>query len=346
MSEENKPEISVIVPVYRVEKYLRQCVESIRAQTFRQLEIILVDDGSPDGCPALCDELAQEDARIRVIHQKNGGVSAARNTGINAAEGGCIAFVDSDDFIAPEMYEILYRELKQNSADVAVCSYQEVTEQGTPSVHEKAGQMQKAEMSGLEFVYALAKHNTGPYVLPTNKLYRKEVFSSVRYPEGKLYEDMLIFMPLFSPCEKVVVCPQVLYFYRKRPGSTTTRKATTNHLTNVDGSYAYFCFLKVHGKTELLPYAEKKVFGALVDTYCFALSPSDRKSEPAQKACKMQMECVRTLWAEKQLSLVKALRTFLFQKVNPVYRLLRKGQLWYIDRRDQRLWRKHHDQRI
>ena len=122
MSEENKPEISVIVPVYRVEKYLRQCVESIRAQTFRQLEIILVDDGSPDGCPALCDELAQEDARIRVIHQKNGGVSAARNTGINAAEGGCIAFVDSDDFIAPEMYEILYRELKQNSADVAVCS--------------------------------------------------------------------------------------------------------------------------------------------------------------------------------------------------------------------------------
>ena len=340
MSLENKPEISVIVPVYRVEAYLRQCVDSIRKQTFQQLEIILVDDGSPDACPALCDELAQEDARIRVIHRENGGLSAARNTGLDAAEGDYVAFVDSDDFLAPEMYETLYRELTQKNADAAVCSYREVTEQGTPGIHEKAGEMQAGEMSGLEYVYALASHGTGPYVSAVNKLYRKALFASTRYPEGKLHEDMLIFVPLFSSCRKVVICPQKLYFYRKRQESITTSRATTANLADVEGHYRYFCFLRAHGKTELLAGAEKKVFGALVDTYCFALSPEERRSASARRACEMQMECARVLWNERQLSLMRGIRTFLFQKANPVYRLLRRGQLWLIAQNDRQRWRR------
>ena len=346
MSLENKPEISVIVPVYRVEAYLRQCVDSIRKQTFQQLEIILVDDGSPDACPALCDELAQEDARIRVIHRANGGLSAARNTGLDAAEGDYVAFVDSDDFLAPEMYETLYRELKQKNADVAVCSYQEVTEQGTPGIHEKAGEMQAGGMSGLEFVYAMASHGAGPYVVAMNKLYRKALFESNRYPEGKLHEDILIFVQLFSQCERVVICPQKLYFYRKRSESITTRKATIAHLANMEGYYRYFCFLKAHGKIELLAGAEKKVFGALVDIYCFALSPEERRSAPARRACEMQMECARILWDERQLSLMRGIRTFLFQKVNPVYRLLRRGQLWYMAQNDRQRWRKRYARRF
>lgn len=119
--EEGK--ISVIVPIYKVENYLNRCVESIRKQTYRNLEIILVDDGSPDACGEMCDRYAQEDSRIRVIHKENGGLSDARNAGIEVATGEYIAFVDSDDWIDDKMYEVLYSTLLKYNADIAECSY-------------------------------------------------------------------------------------------------------------------------------------------------------------------------------------------------------------------------------
>lgn len=127
-----KPLLSIIVPVYDVERYLPKCMDSILAQTFTDFELILVDDGSPDNCPALCDAAAAKDARIRVIHQKNGGLSAARNAGLDAARGAWIGFVDSDDYIAPEMYEALYHAVQSTGADLALCDYAEVDETGAP----------------------------------------------------------------------------------------------------------------------------------------------------------------------------------------------------------------------
>ena len=117
------PEISIIVPVYKVEKYLDKCVQSIRAQTFGNLEIILIDDGSPDRCGEMCDTYAQEDARIKVIHKANGGQSDARNVGIDAAQGRYLGFVDSDDFIEQDMYETLYNIIIQENADVSECGF-------------------------------------------------------------------------------------------------------------------------------------------------------------------------------------------------------------------------------
>ena len=125
---EKAPLLSIIVPVYKVENYLPKCMDSILAQTFTDFELILVDDGSPDNCPALCDAAAAKDARIRVIHQKNGGLSAARNAGLDAARGAWIGFVDSDDYIAPEMYEALYQAVQSTGADLALCDYAEVGE--------------------------------------------------------------------------------------------------------------------------------------------------------------------------------------------------------------------------
>ena len=120
--------ISVIVPVYKVEKYLRQCIESIQRQTYSDLEIILVDDGSPDGCPAICDEYARNDKRIKVLHQENGGLSVARNVGLDIAKGEYIAFVDSDDYIKENMYEMLYNKIVMEDADLIICSYDKVDE--------------------------------------------------------------------------------------------------------------------------------------------------------------------------------------------------------------------------
>ena len=117
------PKISVIVPVYKVEPYLQKCIDSILAQTFRDFELILVDDGSPDNCPAICDAAAGKDERVRVIHRKNAGLSAARNAGLSAARGEYIGFVDSDDYIAPQMYQTLYDAMVKNDAQLAICNY-------------------------------------------------------------------------------------------------------------------------------------------------------------------------------------------------------------------------------
>ena len=129
-TESGKPEISIIVPVYQVEKYLNECIDSILAQTFTDFELILVDDGSPDNCPALCDAAAKRDSRVRVIHKQNGGVSTARNAGLDAAQGNWIAFVDSDDTVEPEYLEKMHKAVLETGADFAICSSQCIDETG------------------------------------------------------------------------------------------------------------------------------------------------------------------------------------------------------------------------
>ena len=185
---EKAPLLSIIVPVYKVENYLPKCIDSILAQTFTDFELILVDDGSPDDCPALCDAAAEKDARVRVIHQKNGGLSAARNAGLDAARGAWIGFVDSDDYIAPEMYEVLYQAVQSTGADLALCDYAEVDEAGAPcqSMHVS---LSEGELTGQE----LLKRASGLMVqLAWNKLYRRAIFTQRRYPEGKLNEDLFL----------------------------------------------------------------------------------------------------------------------------------------------------------
>lgn len=148
---EKAPLLSIIVPVYKVENYLPKCIDSILAQTFTDFELILVEDGSPDNCPALCDAAAEKDARVRVIHQKNGGLSAARNAGLDAARGAWVGFVDSDDYIAPEMYEVLYQAVQSTGADLALCDYAEVDEAGAPcqSMHVS---LSEGELTGQELL--------------------------------------------------------------------------------------------------------------------------------------------------------------------------------------------------
>lgn len=216
--------ISVIVPVYRVERYLDRCVESIVSQTYRDLEILLVDDGSPDRCGEMCDAWAKRDARIRVIHKQNGGLSDARNAGIDAAEGELLSFIDSDDYIEPDMLENLCRALNEQAAQVAVCNFVAAYPDGNRpekdgASFDKPQFREEQTLSSREYLLQARGDLRAVSVVAWNKLYRRELFARLRYPKGRLHEDEFVFHHLFYPCDRIVCIPENGYHYLQRPDS-------------------------------------------------------------------------------------------------------------------------------
>ncbi len=229
--------ISVIVPVYNVEKYLRNCVESILKQTFHNLEIILVDDGSPDGCPAICEEYALKDDRVKVIHKENGGLSDARNAGIDAATGELIMFVDSDDRISEDMVEKLWHALTAAGADLAVCNVECVAEDTAMLLENDAPIKDEVLPAGTVIRSCLFKRSW-VWVVVWNKLYRRKLFDEVRFPKGKIHEDEFIFHHIFLQCGPVACVSDSLYFYTQRGGSITSE--LKNDIKRLDAAEAMF----------------------------------------------------------------------------------------------------------
>lgn len=211
------PLISVIIPIYQVEQYLDQCIQSVVNQTYQTLEIILVDDGSPDRCGQICDRYAQQDPRITVIHQKNGGLSAARNAGIEQAHGTYLAFVDSDDYIRATMLEHLYQGLCQTNSDMAICGVQSVDALGNAISPPKKISVQTTwdEIQFWEFFY----QDNIWLVTAWNKLYHRRLFETTRFPHGLVYEDNYILHELVGLCHSICCIPSVEYFYLHRTGS-------------------------------------------------------------------------------------------------------------------------------
>lgn len=212
------PLISVIVPVYNVEKYLKKCVESVLAQTMKEIEIILVDDGSTDTSRTMCDAFAEKYEQIRVIHKDNGGLSSARNAGVKIAEGSYVGFVDSDDYIAPDMYEVLYKEIEKNQADVAVCGVYDVYRtKMTPQCESMDTFVcDNAEMFG----HILIGEKISGTVC--NKLIRMNIAKKLLFPEGKLFEDAFYCGQLVQHVTKAAVTTKPYYYYVHREGSITT----------------------------------------------------------------------------------------------------------------------------
>lgn len=212
-----KPLISLIIPVYNVEKYLSKCLETVLGQTYRNLEIILVDDGSEDQSGKLCDEYAGQDARIQVIHKKNGGLSSARNAGLESATGEYIVFVDSDDFLDENYVSYLYEVLIKTGADMSICQMTEFCN----------GKSEEKICNGEEQIEILTPEAAlKRFLLQKNlfasawcKMYKKELFSDVRYPVGYIYEDMAVIHLLFLKSEKIVWSNQKLYYYRQHHSS-------------------------------------------------------------------------------------------------------------------------------
>ncbi len=215
--------ISVVVPVYKTEPYLRKCLDSIVNQTWQDLEIILVDDGSPDNCPAICEEYARRDGRVRVIHQENGGLSAARNTGLAAATGEWLGWVDSDDWIEPDMYQYLLENALKYQADVAVCGrYGWVDGQR----HTRSWSRERVldrEQALLELVEAPGNVMWGSCC---DRLIRRGLWEGIRFPVGKYFEDEATMYRVFMRAQRVVCLPEAKYNYLFRGGSIS-RTLTT-----------------------------------------------------------------------------------------------------------------------
>ena len=211
------PKISIIVPVYNVEKYLEKCVRSILAQTFTDFELILVDDGSPDSSGAMCDQFAEQDQRVKVIHKENGGLSDARNAGIELATGEYLGFVDSDDYIADDMYETLYNQIVTYEAELATVGMIDVYENRESRLTDKK---EIKILSQNEAIQAVLD-STDVYAYAVNKLYKKELFNKVRYPKGKIVEDAFIIIELLLQCQKIVTNTEQKYYYYRRADSIT-----------------------------------------------------------------------------------------------------------------------------
>ena len=214
MIEHSNALISVIIPVYKVEKYLCQCIESTLAQTYQNLEIILVNDGSPDNCGAICDEYAKKDARIKVIHKHNGGLSDARNAGIEIATGELISFVDSDDWIESNMIEILSMNLIDYNADISCCSYYMSYANANIPFNSSQEILVFTNEQAVECILLNKREHLTP--IACGKLYKKRVFDDVRYPLGRIHEDGYVIIDVLSKARVIVSNLTPMYYYRQR----------------------------------------------------------------------------------------------------------------------------------
>lgn len=210
--------ISIIVPVYKVEPYLRRCVDSILAQAYRNLEIILVDDGSPDHCPAICDEYATGDPRVCVIHKENGGLSDARNAGMEAAGGEWSSFVDSDDWIEPDMYQIILGKALQYNAQISVGGMRDEQEEEQRQYHGYRDDFLWRKNRRDTFTSEAMKRIVGSWSA-WGRIYQRELFRDVRFPVGEINEDEAIALLLLAQCKRIAYTNKVLYHYIRRPGS-------------------------------------------------------------------------------------------------------------------------------
>ncbi len=209
--------ISVIIPVYNVEKYLKRCLDSVITQTYENMEIILIDDGSMDSSGAICDRYAKKDERIRVIHKENGGLSDARNAGVKIASGEYITYIDSDDYIEPDNLQTLYQNLKQTGADVSIGALQYVYENDKVKKKERK-KFQISVWSAEETLHnMLLQQKITTSVCGV--LSKKEYWEKVRFPKGKICEDMGTSYKIYSQAKKIVYTEKIIYYYYMRLGS-------------------------------------------------------------------------------------------------------------------------------
>lgn len=249
------PQISVIVPVYKVEDCLEFCVDSILKQTFADFELILVDDGSPDSCGAMCDEYAKKDSRVHVIHRENGGLSAARNSGIDIATGEYITFIDSDDAVAPVYLEKLLWVAESNQADVSCCKKQNFESEDDIAPDDDACECKV--MTGREACLSIYKFRGVMEVTAWAKLYKRERFENHRFPVGKLNEDQAVTPLVLLESSKVAAMNNRYYYYRIRSESIMHKPFSMKRFDNVEAIDGCIQYFKSQQDIELAEYATK-----------------------------------------------------------------------------------------
>ena len=267
--------ISIIIPIYKVEKYLKACVDSVRCQSYRNLEIILVDDGSPDECPEICDEYAKDDKRIKVIHKKNGGLSDARNVALKQVSGRYVFLLDGDDTIHERTIEFLYENIRKNNADIATCNFLQFDEKSKPrsiNLNDKKIECLSGEEALSKMLYQKDCTN-----IACAKLYKKELFGGIEYPKGELYEDLATTYKLFGKAKTIVTDSRKLYNYRQRTGSIVNNTFSLKHLRSLDFAKEQTAYVKAN-----YPDIIKAAYNREFMEYFFILYEMPKKQYPKE----------------------------------------------------------------
>lgn len=268
--------ISIVIPVYKVEKYISRCIDSVINQTYRNLEIILIDDGSPDRSGEICDLYASEDYRIKVIHNSNKGVSNARNTGLREAKGKYISFVDSDDYVSERYIEHLYKILIENGADISCCNFEYTYEEQKKNITKKKLRNNKkseniiiyGKIEALEELLYQKNIDTSVW----GKLFKRETFNNVFFPEGKIYEDFGTVYKTMMNSNKIVYSNEKQYYYLQRETSTIGRK-----FQKEDFDMLELAKEMKKNVTELYPELEGAVESRILDMDFYFLRRMDKK---------------------------------------------------------------------
>lgn len=300
------PLISVIVPVYKVEKYLPRCLDSILSQSFTDFELLLVDDGSPDSCPEICDEYARRDRRISVIHKENGGLSSARNAALDRATGQYISFVDSDDYITADALQTLYSALTETDSDIAVGNMMSIDESGNISEFyiPAAG---RTLLEGDEILSTLNQP------CACNRLYRSEIFRSLRFPEGRLYEDVFIYHRILAQTKRMVLTGKTDYYYLIRSDSIMHSEYDIRFTDIVFAVKERYEWLDSIGQKELANEARMFVYSRVAAAYANldAAIPENRKK--LHEIRDIYISCYRVLMNDRSIGIKQRIRLFLLR---------------------------------
>ena len=273
------PLVSVIVPIYNVEKYLRTCVDSILTQSYSALEIILVDDGSTDSCPQICDQYAQQDPRIRVIHQKNAGLSAARNAGIDICRGEYLTFIDSDDFIHERLVELLLNACLSNDADIAVGDLERVPEDSScDRCHASLPSPAVRCITGRDANFMIYDMSSWVRIITAwGKLFHRSLFEQVRFPVVRLHEDEALLYKLLYCAKRIALYDCPLYFYRSNPNSLMGQSFSEKRLLIFPILEERAAFYKDHNENELFKQTVLREF-YIATRYCSAVLQNEPQS--------------------------------------------------------------------
>lgn len=243
--------ISVIIPFYNVDKYISKTLDSLKKQTLTDWEAVLIDDGSTDKSGEICDFYSKEDSRFRVIHKEHAGVSAARNAGLDEVRGEYIYFLDGDDLISENCFELLYNALIKNDADMAQGNFAYVNDDMTEYEMRHPSDMKNCVITGIDMLHLLNTKTGFLYVMSCNKLCKKSIFDDIRYPEGKIHEDHFAAHRIAYNCKKIACIADKTYFYIKHGGSITMKRYAPENLTREEAVYDRCKFLESKGLNDL-----------------------------------------------------------------------------------------------
>ncbi len=310
----NAPLISIIIPIYKVEQYLRRCLDSIINQTYTNLDIVLVDDGSPDKSPQICDDYAAKDNRITVIHKKNGGLSDARNAGLDICKGKFISFVDSDDWVDVNYVKTLFDLLTETNTDIAIGNFLKTN--GTKKVPTRP--IQHRTLTPTEAIICCTQRNTPAFAISCSKLYKKELFNNLRFPVGKYHEDEFTTYLLFYKSTSIAYTSQILYYYYSRE---TSIMATQHPYDALEAFEQRYLFFKETKEKKILPHLLPPLCWHYL--YCSFIEKNNGNVQKGEKLLQTMRKYVKDP-AFNNTPLLHRIPLKLFSRIPTLYNFYRK----------------------